>query len=426
MSRESFHILLQRYLNGTCSEEEKLLVQEWYQLVGAADDLPLADAFGAQPTSFSEDDLEKLEQKIWDKIALETKVAHVAFSTTEGKIEEPFVHSIEPTQSISLTIRWKWIAAALVAGIIATTSWWFLQTSGGKPKLASFPVQASVAFIENKGSSEQRVQLPDGSIAILQPKSMIEFTKNWLNLDAGKAREVWMKGSVFFEVEKNVHHPFLVYHGQLITKVLGTSFFIRFEEEDKPAEVKVKTGVVAVYQRESDAGGLTNSNDQFDRPSTPTEKELNNTSQPVSDSSFDQKNNSSSNKSLSNISAYNGSENNGVILRPNQQVVFYPDKKHFVTSLVAKPEPIYPGRFDPQQELVFNDTPLKNVLEVLSRVYQVNILVANPDLYNCPFTGDISQQDLYTQLQLICKSIQARYQIKGTEILIEGIGCERN
>ena len=50
-------------------------------------------------------------------------------------------------------------------------------------------------------------------------------------------------------------------------------------------------------------------------------------------------------------------------------------------------------------------------------------MVENEAIYKCPFTGDISQQNLYTKLDIINKVLKTTYEVKGTKILIKGKGC---
>jgi transmembrane sensor len=47
----------------------------------------------------------------------------------------------------------------------------------------------------------------------------------------------------------------------------------------------------------------------------------------------------------------------------------------------------------------------------------------NDAIYNCPFTGDLSHMELYDMLTLICKSIGSEYEVRGTRILVDGVGC---
>jgi hypothetical protein len=68
--------------------------------------------------------------------------------------------------------------------------------------------------------------------------------------------------------------------------------------------------------------------------------------------------------------------------------------------------------------------PLSEVLRSLEDVYGIEMIVENESLYKCLFTGDISKQNLYTKLDIICKTINASYELVGTKIMIRGKGCE--
>ena len=58
-------------------------------------------------------------------------------------------------------------------------------------------------------------------------------------------------GGAFFEVTKDATHPFVVFAEALVVKVVGTSFTIQDAGAGHPAQVYVKTGRVAVYDRAS-------------------------------------------------------------------------------------------------------------------------------------------------------------------------------
>jgi hypothetical protein len=63
---------------------------------------------------------------------------------------------------------------------------------------------------------------------------------------------------------------------------------------------------------------------------------------------------------------------------------------------------------------------LSEVLSQIETTYGINLLLENNKMKLCPFSGDISQQDLYTKLQLICKAFNATYETRGVEIFIKG------
>ncbi|MEI7736743.1 MAG: DUF4974 domain-containing protein, partial [Ferruginibacter sp.] len=120
-------------------------------------------------------------------------------------------------------------------------------------------------------------------------------------------------------------------------------------------------------------------------------------------------------------------KNNGVILLPNQKVIYDETARQFVSSLVDRPLPVIYNDSANQKvtagNMAFAETPLKTVLPLLEKNYGIEIVAENEALYKCLFTGDINLQELYTKLDVICQAVGATYEVKGTKILIKGKGC---
>jgi transmembrane sensor len=115
-----------------------------------------------------------------------------------------------------------------------------------------------------------------------------------------------------------------------------------------------------------------------------------------------------------------------VIITPNQKVTYYEENRHFITSLVEAPLPVHAesGKTPEEEKFVFDDTPLSEVLNTLEKTYEIEIVLENANLANCPFTGNITKQNLFNKLEIICQAFQATYDLKGTVILIKGgKGC---
>jgi len=190
---------------------------------------------------------------------------------------------------------------------------------------------------------------------------------------AADKREVYLDGDAFFQVSKNPNRPFFVYSDHIVTQVLGTSFAIH--KKDQQVEVDVKTGRVAVYEDEEH---ILNDKDK--------------------------------------------QKSNGVIITPNQKVVYYQQERHFVTSIVDQPMAVEKAVDDKTGEITFNysDTPLCKVLQDLESTYGLEIVLENEKLKNCLFTGDLHGQSMFNQLQSICLVFNSTYEIKGTKILLKG------
>ncbi|RYG37284.1 MAG: FecR family protein, partial [Chitinophagaceae bacterium] len=189
-------------------------------------------------------------------------------------------------------------------------------------------------------------------------------------------REVFLEGEAFFEVSKNAQRPFFVYNNNIVTHVLGTSFTVKANPLTNQVEVSVRSGKVEVYENKGNGKNVDNSN--------------------------------------------------GVILLPNQKVSYNETARQFAPSLVDSPLPLLTeenGEKPVRRTTVFEEAPLSKVLSSLEKSYGVEIVAENQDLYNCLFTGDISQQDLFTRLEIVCQATGASYEIKGTKVLVKGKGC---
>ena len=120
-------------------------------------------------------------------------------------------------------------------------------------------------------------------------------------------------------------------------------------------------------------------------------------------------------------------KNNGVILLPNQKVVYHENNGQFIPSLVDEPLPV-PNNNSSEEidDIQLSDAtaPLSEVLQSLENIYGIEMIVENENLYKCLFTGDISKQNLYTKLDIICRTLNASYELVGTKIIIRGKGCE--
>jgi transmembrane sensor len=173
-------------------------------------------------------------------------------------------------------------------------------------------------------------------------------------------------------VAKIPSRPFYVHTGRVVTKVLGTSFFVRSQSLDKQVRVEVVTGRVAVYEQ----------------------------------------------------TAHKKTTTNGVVLKPNQTATYFVGAQHFVTGLVEKPQVVTnPQKDQKPLSFQFDDAPLSEVLEKLEQAYGINIEVESESQNDCPLTADLTDQPLYTQLDIICAALKAKYEVQGTTILLTGKGC---
>ena len=269
----------------------------------------------------------------------------------------------------------QYLVAASILLIIVSS--YFLKSLlfGDSDTLPNGMSKSTCHFKENLTKSPINITLEDNSLVTLQPLAKLYYSVKQPN-----KREVFLEGNAFFNVTKNKEAPFYVYSGAIVTKVLGTSFTIT-NTANGTTEVLVKSGRVQVYENAKEAKGMQNGY------------------QPA-------------------------------ILQPNHKAIYHPQNENIELTLADKPELVketngYTSQDSSSVKFLFIKARLKNVLKELENHYGIEIIVSNEELYNCYFTGDITEQDLYTKLKMICLTTNTNYEVNGTKILITGAGLKK-
>lgn len=347
MNRRAFYHLLQRYSDGTCTDEEKKLVEQWYELLD--DD---------HEPAVSSEEVKTTVERLWPVIREKT-LPDTAIAIPE-----------RPVRRIPAYVRWAGVAATIAA--VAWSIYWVTDSSSNFQSDEEETVTENLSKVVNQQALADTIYLPDKSMVILEPHATLYYPDSF----ARSRREVYLEGNAFFKVTKNPQSPFYVYSNNIVTQVLGTSFFVKTDKETNDVEVSVRTGKVAVYENEA----------KKDHKRT--------------------------------------QESAGVILKPNQKVIYNRLDGHFRTTLVDVPLPLVPGSQEEETvtelNFVFEEVALSKVLSHLEKAYHIEIVMENENLAKSLFSGDIKGQNLYDQLEIICQSVQATYEVRGTQILIKG------
>lgn len=348
MNRRAFYHLLQRYSDGTCTEEEKKLVEQWYELLDDDHD-----------PAVSQEEVKQIVGRLWPVIKEKTLPPSVTMPASPAVPKIP-----------SLL---RWTAAAAVIALIGLSVYWLVRPDSAFHNGEDGHLQPQLSHRINTRTTPDTVLLADQSRVILEPGARLYYPDSFA---AGK-REVYLEGNAYFEVTKNPQAPFYVYSNDIVTQVLGTSFFVKTDAATNNVEVSVRTGKVAVYEKETPAG------DRISKAASA-----------------------------------------GVILKPNQKVIYTRNNGHFRTMLVDLPLPVVMA--NKQEEMVtelnfvFEETPLSRVLAQLEAAYHIEITIENEAVGKALFSGDIKGQNLFDQLEIICQAVQATYEVRGTRILVKG------
>jgi transmembrane sensor len=271
---------------------------------------------------------------------------------------------------------WKYFAASvLLTAILGASVWIFTSNKKTPEKFAYARITSSRQLIENVNTSKNTITipLPDGSTVKLAANSRISYESKF---DSMQTRDVYLSGQAFFSVKKNPDHPFRVFANEIVTKVLGTSFTIRSYEKDTTIQITVSTGKVSVYSQGQAS---------------------------IKESDIPNK--------LS-----------GIIITPNQQLVYEKSTQEFQKILLENPVMI--NTVSVNKSMVYEDTPIDKAFDDLGKDYGINIVYDNELLKKCTVNADLTKEPFYRKLDLICRAIGARYEVIDAQVVIQGNGCQ--
>lgn len=268
--------------------------------------------------------------------------------------------------------RW-WMSAAAAIILLIGGLVWGLRSNTDKVAIdyANQTEAVPYGLIEkiNLANHDQIVTLIDGSTVKLRPGTKISYS----NFKESE-RNVYLDGEGIFNVTKDTSKPFLVYAGNIVVKVVGTSFKVMSGTGKSESNVSVMSGKVKVY-----AATIA--------------------------------------KEASTII-----DKNAILLTQNQEVVFNVQTNSFKKKLVEEPVQIMTSG----KSINFNFTnkSVNEILNTIENAYGVDIKFDNKAFTNCKITAPLNDLNLYRRLDIICQTLGATYEVNGTEIVISGGVCE--
>ncbi len=204
MTKADFLAILDKHLDGTASDEERRLLDNFYRnhLAGT--------------------------QREWTFTEKERIRVEVLESLNRA-IDEDMRNNRPARFPVS-----TWRVAASVALVLAAGLWLYL---------ARIPAEIHYLTATAKRGERITVTLSDGSVVQLNAESSITYPEE---IAVADERTVQLSGEAFFEVARDESKPFVIRSGNLVTTVLGTSFNIRAYPNDETFAVTVATGKVKV------------------------------------------------------------------------------------------------------------------------------------------------------------------------------------
>lgn len=209
-----------------------------------------------------------------------------------------------------------------------------------------------------------KVALPDGSNVWLNHSSSLRYPATFRD----DSRTVELVGEGYFEVAHNPESPFVVSAGGLEIVAVGTTFNVLAYPDESKIETSLISGKVLLQKK----------------------------------SSFEQ-------------------TGFRIEMKPSEMVVYSTDEEEFLKRSISD------DRYFSWKDgkLVFNREPMEEVVKKLSRWFNVEIIVQDPELNELTFTGTFINETLYEVMELITVITPATYSISARQETGQGTFSKR-
>lgn len=293
---------------------------------------------------------------------MDMAIQNIMAKTTDKPVTEPAL--VVPMKRTNW-YKYAGIAASLLI-VMSVALLFFVRNSHSTISYKDLVKEAGGELVEqsNDGATAKQVIMADGSEITLQKGARISYAPKF---NSYGTRKIYLSGKATFEVAKNPAKPFFVYTNGLITKVLGTQFTITSNEGDKNATVEVTSGIVSVF------------------------------------SLVDKKSDD-----------VNAQRLNSLILTRNQKASFSKVDRTLIASVVEKPVALNEQAFNH----AYTDAPLKTVFKTMEDCYGIPVIYDDKVFAGRTITADLSNTTMYQKLDIICKTINARYEINDGKAVI--------
>lgn len=281
--------------------------------------------------------------------------------------EEEFSHF-----DINIEDAWNKVDAATISDQANTTKRVFIRSTFMRWSVAALILvlfAAFIWFVVKPSTTNDFIVINTGQgerMEITLPDS----SRVWLNADSElrypadfKKRQLELFGEAFFEVVHDEIKPFLISAGEVTVTVLGTSFNVRAYKTERDVAVSVQTGRVSVS-----AGSKVSQEE---------------------------------------------------IVEMGTTAIVDKEKNEIQISEEALPavEAWKTGR------LIFNDTQMKDVLNILERYFGVSMNASNPAILNCHFRATFDNPDISSVIEVLSETFALKVNVTGNVYQFSGAGC---
>ncbi len=271
MDKEQIKTLIEKYLNGTASTDERAMVETWYNSYREESHPKLSAAMITEATDRIADRLH-LPRHQDKKLILKPRnfsrarigiavAASIAIAVITGgyfyyqnqavnsHFSITYHNDIAPGKNGgTLTLangRKIYVNDALVGNIANEAGVLISKDESGQIVYTLSETEGKEGYniLSTTRGQQTKVRLPDGSLVFLNAASSLKYPISFTRL---KQRRVELKGEGYFEVAKDKAHPFIVKTDKQEVEVLGTHFNINAYPDDQTTSTTLLEGSVRV------------------------------------------------------------------------------------------------------------------------------------------------------------------------------------
>ncbi|MDO6819834.1 FecR family protein [Zobellia sp. 1_MG-2023] len=224
-----------------------------------------------------------------------------------------------------------------------------------KPTKDSIKIEQPSLLMSTTSVGENKtIELSDGTVIMLNSNTSISYP----SIFSTNNREVVLQGEAFFDVTHDANRPFIVKtDGGMKIHVLGTSFNVKSYPEDSHMETTLVSGKVRVVEEK---------------------------------------------------------DNKTVFLNPSQRATYIKKEDKIIIDKVDT-EVFTAWR---EGKLVYDETPIREVISDLKRKYHISIAVASPTIMNYKYTGTFDNLTIEEILDLFEVSSPINYKLTQNKITL--------
>lgn len=293
---------------------------------------------------------------------LDTIHHKINISATKELLEKADDDIFKYKKKENLIIRLSKIAAFLVIPLLGYGL--YISTKYFGTKQSQISANQSYNEIFSSEDAITKVTLPDGSMVWLNHSSTLKYPPVF----TGKTRSVELFGEGYFEVKSNPKVPFIVKTEEIETKALGTKFNIMAYPEEERIEVSLINGHVEIMHLEPNGSIITLKS-----------------------------------------------------MKPTDLSVYWKERNELVTRTI-KDDRYFSWK---DGKLIFEKEPIGEVAKKLSRWFNVDIQINDPELYELTYTGTFIHETLPQVMELLSLVSPIRYSISDRQVIDSGMFTKR-